>query len=253
MTQSQIDPPVTATRAERRSATGKRRTRLALLLAPVALVAVGVVLILVLGGGKSGGILGPIIGGGEDDTVPPFDFRSGKTSVVATAEDADPAALQPQAKTVAEEVTPVLDDLYTNGFLDPTNWRDGDYGEVVDLFSDEAAPAAEQDLATLTLGATAGDVYDTVTPTRGSLKFSVLFDQDGNPDTVVVSVRFTALGARQDGTYTAIISAGELFLRDLGGWQITAFDVQRSDKATRAPSPSPGPSSSASASGSSGG
>jgi len=60
-------------------------------------------------------------------------------------------------------------------------------------------------------------------------------------------VSFTALGERQDGTYTAIVSKGELFLNDEGSWKVTAFDVSRSDHQTQPP-PSPTPSSSASAS-----
>jgi hypothetical protein len=250
LTQSQIDPPVTADRSERRAVSRKRRFPRALLLAPVILAAVGVVLIVVLGGGKSGGIIHTIIGGGEDDTVPPFEFRVAKTSAVATAADADKDALKSQATSVAGDVEPVLDALYTNAFLDPANWRHDDYESVVALFADDAASSAQQDLATLTLGANAGDTYDTVTPTRGSLEFKVLFDPDGNPDTVVATVKFTALGAGTDGTYTAIVSSGQYFLRNLDGWKVTAYEVKRADHPTHAPSPSPGPSGSPSASGS---
>jgi hypothetical protein len=243
LTQSQVDPPVTADRVQRRS-TRKRRFPAALLAVPIVLVAAGVAAILLLGGGD--GPLG-VIGGGDDaDEVPPFDFRVGKTGVVATAPEADVGALKTEAGAIVPDVVTVLDELYTNGFLDPANWRENDYEEVVDLFSAEAAPAAEQSLDALTLGAAAGDVYETVTPSRGGLKFSVLFDPDGNPDTVAVTVRFTALGARQDGTYTAIVSEGELFLRDIDGWKITGFDLRRKDHETEPP---PSPSASGSASG----
>jgi hypothetical protein len=192
-------------------------------------------------------VLGGIIGGDEPEVVPEFEFRLGKTGAVATVAEADQAALTAQAETVTQDVVPVLDDLYTNAFLDPANWRDGDYEEVFALFSDEAAGAAAESVETLTLGATAGDVYDSVTPKKGSLSFSVLFDQEGNPHTVVATIRFTALGARLDGTYTSIASEGEMFLRDLDGWRITAFDVRRADEETRPP-PTPSPSGSASAS-----
>ena len=246
LTQSQIDPPVTANRTERRSSTRKRRVPIALVLVPVALVAVGVVLILVLGGGGQG-VLGIGGGDGPSDEVPPFDFRLAKTGVEATVPEADVEALQVEAETVTAEVAPVVDDLYTNAFLDPTNWREGDYEEVFALFTDEAAPSARENVEALTLGAAAGDVYETVTPTRGSLRFSVLFDPEGSPDTVVVAVKFTALGERADGTFTSIISVGHLFLRDLGGWRVAAFDVRRGDKETQPP-PSPSASTSASAS-----
>lgn len=246
MTQSPPDPPAPATRTERRSATRKRRVPIALLLVPVALVAAGVVLILMLGG-DGDGVLG-IGDDGPSDEVPPFEFRLAKTSVVATVEDADVEALQTSAQTLTTEVEPIIDDLYTNAFLDPTNWREGDYEEVMGMFAEEALPSAQEGIETLTLGATAGDVYETVTPRKGSLRFDVLFDQEGSPDTVVVDVRFYALGERADGTFTSIVSVGQLFLSDLGGWKVTAFDVRRADKETKPPSPSPSGSASASSS-----
>ena len=216
---------------------------------PIVLVAAGAVVILMLKGGDAGGILDGITGGSheDDNAVPPFEFRLSKTGVVATVEDADLDAMRTQAGTVAEEITPLLDDLYTNAFLDPTNWREGDYEEIFTIFATDALASAREGIETLTLGATAGDVYERVTPRRGSLRFRVLFDQEGAPDTVVVQVSFTALGQRQDGTYTAIVSSGELFLNDVGGWKVTAFDVSRADHATKPP-PSPTPSGSTSAS-----
>jgi hypothetical protein len=100
----------------------------------------------------------------------------------------------------------------------------------------------------LTLGETAGDVYERVTPEKGSIGFTVLFDPAGSPNTAVARVLFSALGERSDGTFTLIVSKGELFLRDIDGWQITAFDVTRQDREAQPPPPSPAPSASASAS-----
>jgi hypothetical protein len=217
---------------------------------PIVLVVAAAVLILALGGNGGGGILSTITGGGADGTVPPFEFRLGKTTAVATAQDADEDALRTEARTLAQEMGPVLDELYTNAYLDPSNWRDGDYEEVFALFADDAVASAREGVETLTLGASAGDVYERVTPKDGSLRFNVLFDQEGNPDTVVVQVSFSALGERQDGTYTAIVSTGQLFLKDDGGWKVTAFDLSRTDHETEPP-PSPVASGSASASASS--
>lgn len=229
-------PVVTADRTQRRADTRRRRFPLALLLVPVALVALGVVVILVLSGNVGDGILG-----GDDDAenVPAFDFKVSVTDVVATAQDPDIEALEAEADAIAPDVAPVLDELYTNAFLDPANWREGDYDEVFELFANGAVASAQDAVETLTLGATAGEVYDRVTPRRGSLTFTVLFDRAGVPDTVVARVRFYALGARSDGTFISIVSAGHVFLRDLDGWKITAFDVRRSDRETEPPTPAP--------------
>jgi hypothetical protein len=240
LTEGPTKPPVTADRSQRRATNGKRRLPLALLLVPVVLAGLGVALFVVLGGNGGG-----LIGGDDDDVVPEFDFTVGRAKAVATAPEADTEALETEAGDIGLEITPVVDELYTNAFLDPANWREGDYDEVLALFSEGAASTAEQSVEVLTLGATAGDVYDRVTPEKGGIGFTVLFDPAGSPNTAVAQVRFSALGERSDGTFTLIVSKGELFLRDIDGWRITAFDVTRQDRETQPP-PSPAPSGSAS-------
>jgi len=226
---------VTPNRAQR-GANKKRRLPLALLIVPIVLVAIGVAILLALRGGAV-----PIIGGG-DEPAPPFDFIVKGASAVATVSDADDAALAASAEDVAQEITPTIDDLFTNGYLDPSNWRDGDYEEVFATFAPDAVATAEQNVEILTLGANAGDVFATVDPGKSKLSYEVLFDPDGALETAVVSVIFRATGERKDGTYLAIVSEGEFFLRQLDGWQITAFDVTRADRETQPPSPSASPS-----------
>jgi hypothetical protein len=214
----------------------KRRVRLALLIVPLVLVGIGVAILLIFGGGDV-----PIIGG-DDEVTPPFDFIVKGASAVATVSDADDAALAASAEDVAQEITPTIDDLFTNGYLDPSNWRDGDYEEVFATFAPDAVATAEENVEILTLGANAGDVFATVDPGKSKLSYEVLFDPDGALETAVVSVIFRATGERKDGTYLAIVSEGEFFLRQLDGWQITAFDVTRADHKTQPPSPSASPS-----------
>jgi hypothetical protein len=248
LAQQKTGPPV-ANRTHRRAR--KRKVPLAVALVPLGLVALGVALVLALGGGDA---VKDLIPGGDDGPsmeTPPFEFRLSRTTdVVATADDVEVETLRPTADTVREDVVPVLDELYTNGYLDPTNWREGDYEEILELFTEDAATSVTENLETLTLGATAGDVYDSVSPNKGSLRFSVLFDPEGGVNTIVVRVRFYALGERTDGTFVSIVSAGQVFLRDVDGWRITAFDLRRADRETEAPTPAPAPSSSASVSGS---
>jgi hypothetical protein len=226
---------VTPNRAQR-GANKKRRLPLALLIVPVVLVAIGVAIMLALRGGG-----GPIIGGG-DEPAPPFDFIVKPATAIPTAPDADEAALSASADEVAQEITPMIDDLYTNAYLDPSNWRHDDYEEVFTAFAPDAAATAEQSVETLTLGATAGDVFDTVDPGKSKLTYQVLFDPDGAPESAVVSVIFRATAERKNGTFLAVVSEGEFFLRQVDGqgegWTITAFDVTRDDHEKEPPSPS---------------
>jgi hypothetical protein len=230
---------VTANRVERASTKKKRRTPIVFIVVPTVLVAVAALVILLLQGGDV-----PILGE-EEEPVPEFDFTVKRSVAVATVDDADVQALAPEAEAVGAEITPTIDELYTNAFIDPSNWREGDYEEVFAAFTDGASTAAEQHVDTLTLGATAGDDFAAVDPGKGFLSYEVLFDGNGNPDTAVVTVRFTALGERTDGTFVQIVSDGQYFLQDLDGWQITAFDVTRSDEETEPPSPSASTSPSA--------
>ncbi len=232
---------MTPNRAQR-GANKKRRLPLPLLIVPVVLVAIGVAILLALRGGAGRGI------GGGDEPAPPFDFIVKPARAIPTASDADKAALSASADEVAQEITPTIDDLYTNAYLDPSNWRHDDYEEVFTAFAPHAAATAEQSVETLTLGATAGDVFDTVDPGKSKLSYQVLFDPNGEPETAVVSVIFRATAKRKNGTYLAIVSEGEFFLRQIDGWKITAFDVTRDDHETQPPSPSPSPSPSASTS-----
>lgn len=222
-------PPVRAERARH----ARRRTPLGLVGIPLALFLAGIGLFLILGRGGGGGL--PLLGGGRSEEVPAFDFVVRKTRAVPTAEGVDAKSLAGDAEAVAGELTPILDDLFTTAFLDPSTWGDADYADVWERFTEDARPTAEQSVETLTLGARAGDVYDRVTPKRGVLSFEVLFDPDGAPVSAVATFRFSALGARTDGTYTTIVSTGQLFLGNPGDWKITAFEVRRDDRTAKPP------------------
>jgi hypothetical protein len=233
---SRTKTPPPANRTERRSHGKKRKTPLALIVVPIALIAAAAVLFLTLtGGGKT--IIDKL---GGEEPVPSFDLKMSKVSAVGTAEDADASTLQTKAEAAARATMPVLDRLFTEAFLDPNNWKDGSYDEAFQEFSDAAAsPASTGDLATITLGADAGDTYSKVSPNKGSIRFEVLFDPDGDAFSVAAHVRFYALAERTDGGYTAIVSHGVMFLRDQGGgWKVVGYDMKRNDHETEAPSAS---------------
>jgi len=193
------------------------------------------VLLLTGNGDKLPGI---IPGGGGDEPVPQWDgFKLAKVQVVGTAEEADNNALRPSAETTATDVAPLLDQFFTDAFLDPNNWKDGNYEDALAVFSDAALPSAQvAGLETLTLGENAGDTYESVQPDKGSIRYDVLFDREGNPFNVAAHVKFYATAQLKDSTYVAIVSHGVLFLQDTGdGWHITAYDMKRNDHATEAP------------------
>ncbi|MFB3738181.1 MAG: hypothetical protein ACE14W_04365 [Candidatus Velamenicoccus archaeovorus] len=209
---------------------------------PVALVALGVVLFLVLrGGGATGGILG---GGGADETVPKLRFRTSKVIAVPVT-DTKADQLEHAARPVAAAVTRTMDALYTEAFLDPANWREGTYDDVWPLFEEGAGSSAQQQEQTLTLGTSAGDAFATVGKPKGKVAVKVLMNDQDRPLTAVAIVTFEALGTGTDGTLTTIVSKGQYFLRPASdGWLVYSFSVSRHDVETV---PAPGPSASASA------
>ncbi|HZP89962.1 MAG TPA: hypothetical protein VFC04_03080 [Actinomycetota bacterium] len=210
-----------------------------MLIVPAALVALGLVLFLVLraGGGGAGGIFG----GGPDDTIPAFDFRIAKAQPIVVT-DKDPAQFDSSAAQVADDVTKTMTTLYTEAFLDPSNWRDGTYDNVWPLFDEGSRASAQQDGTTLTLGTSAGDTFEKVGRPKGKITVKVLLDREEKPSMAVAIVKFTALGTRKDGTYTEIVSTGQYFLKPGdSGWTVYAFQVRRADHET---TPPPGPSGS---------
>lgn len=208
-----------------------------------ALVALGLVLFLVL---RDGGGVPGVLGGGEDDTIPAFDFRVARTVPVSVAQS-DAKQLAGAAEAVSVPVTDTMTLLYTEAFLDPANWRDGSYEEVWPLFDGGSQAAAQEDGDTLTLGTTAGDRFEKVDRPRGKITVKVLLDEADEPVTAVAIVTFQALATGKDGTDTMIVSIGQYFLRETPeGWLVYSFSVSRDDQAN-VPKPGPSPTPTAAA------
>lgn len=208
---------------------------------PAAVVVLGAVLFFVL---RSGGGVAGILNSGPDNTIPPFDFKIGKATPISVAK-ADAKPLAGSAKNAASQVAKTMTTLYTEAFLDPVNWRGGTYDQVWSLFDGSSQAAAQKEGTTLTLGTTAGDIFEKVDQPRGRVSVKVLLDGKDQPATAVAIVKFTALGTNKDGTLTLIVSSGQYFLRPgSDGWRIYAFEVSRADHEKI---PKPGPSGSPSA------
>jgi hypothetical protein len=222
--------------ARHRATSPKRRLKPAAFLAPAVIVVLGLVAFLVFRGGDGAG--GGIFGGGPDDTIPTLEFKIAKAAAVPTTQTAA-KELSGAADQVATEVAQTMTDLYTAAFLDPGNWRENSYDDVWAMFEGGAQPTAEQSVATLTLGSTAGDVYEQMARPKGKVRVKVLTDADDRPTTAVAIVTFTAHATGKDGTLTLIVSKGQYFLQHgSDGWTIYSFSVGRDDE-ERVPTPGP--------------
>lgn len=220
--------------SEGRHRSSFRRLPPALLIVPVALVALGVAGFLVLRGGN-GGPGGP---GGPNNSIPKFHFTLVKTLAIPT-NGTRAAKLAGSATAAAHQATKTLTELYTEAFLDPANWRDGVYRQVWPLFDGQAAAAAQGSIQTLTAGTTAGSTFDAIQPANAKLSFKVLMDDKGMPSTIVGIVHFSANATRKDGRLTALVSVGQYFLHATpSGWRIFSYEVNREDH-VKAPTPGP--------------
>lgn len=182
-------------------------------------------------------VLGGDGGSGVSRSTPEFSFSLEKAIGTSLEEGVKDRDVSDRADTVAAEIAPTLDLLYSAAFLDPENRAGGTYDAVWTLFGDEARASAVAAVDTLTLGAL-GSGFDDVQPGKGRLAARVLFDAEGEPKLVAVQVRFEAVATPGADAATAatIVSKGEYLLeRVTTGWVIVAFRVDRADENLPAP------------------
>jgi hypothetical protein len=211
-------------------------------IAAVVVVAAVVGGILLFGGDGSTTTTGGPSGGGTtvDPTTPELTFKVTKAVAIPVTPAQKPKTLAGAAADAADGAITAIDAIYTEGFLDPSSWQGGDYGDAWSQFTDDAATKAEADADVLTAGAAAGDAYTTIEPVKATLRPRVLVDDKGKPVSVVAVVFFSARGTHADGSSTLVKSTGQFFLRPDGSdWRVVAFDVHRADaeqEATASPS-----------------
>lgn len=210
----------------------------------LVLVAVVAVAIFSLAGGDA--IELPDLTGEETPETPEFAFERSRPTAVETAAEPQHQAATEAARGPAEATTEQLDGLYTAAFLEPGNWMDGDYDDVLTFFAGDARDAAEGQLDVLTAGPSAGDAFDSITPKSGTVKVRVLMAPEGAPYAVQSTARFVARGIG-DGGKVSLVSRGQfIFEKDDGEWRVVSFSVQRNDEAIEA---EPGATTSTSPSG----
>lgn len=180
----------------------------------------------------SGGEAGPLGGivGSDTPDAPAFAFDLAKPKAVETSAKPNHKAAAAAAAPAAETVAQQLDEMYTAAFLDPGNWAEGDYGDVLELFAEGARNEAETKLDVLTAGPDAGGAFDTIEPLPSTLKVHVLMTADRTPHAVEGSVRFLALGEGSGAPVTFVSTGQYIFQKSDGEWLVTAFSVQRKDE-----------------------
>jgi hypothetical protein len=220
--------------ADGRHAATPSRTKLLVVVGAIVVAAIAVAAVVVLAGGDTslGGIVGP-----DEPETPEFAFERSKLTAVETAAKPNHKQAVISAREPAEAVTDQLDALYIAAFLDPANWLEGDYDDVLGFFTGGARDEAERRLDVLTAGPGAADAFDAIQPVVGGLRLHVLLDPGGVPRAVEGTARFIARGRGADGD-VMMVSKGEfIFEKDDGEWLVMSFSVQRDDEA-REPKPS---------------
>ena len=119
----------------------------------LVLVAVVAVAIFSLAGGDA--IELPDLTGEETPETPEFAFERSRPTAVETAAEPQHQAATEAARGPAEATTEQLDGLYTAAFLEPGNWMDGDYDDVLTFF---AGDAYDQRWGPFTMGALIGAI-----------------------------------------------------------------------------------------------
>ena len=166
---------------------------------------------------------------GDVAQTPAFGFEKATREVIRTAPGRLKRRQREANARVANAARDILDDLYTEGFLDPANWEQGVYAEAFRGFAGAAREQAEERLGLLTAGARAGDRYEEIRPVSGRINTRILLDRGGTPTLVVSVVRFSAAA---DGPEPVVFrSRGQFFFERIGGsWKIVSFHVTRADR-----------------------
>jgi hypothetical protein len=172
-------------------------------------------------------------GGGDEPSseTPAFAFKLLGAQAIPGMPHAKPDVLRAASTKAGNEIKTVLDRMFALAFLDPQNWKKGNYDNVFGFFDLGAAQArAKADVAALTLGTDAGNRFSDVRPSQGVLRVRVLLDQHASPTFATAIVVFKATATGKDGSKELVVSQGQYFMHILeGGWTINAYEVTRGD------------------------
>lgn len=152
--------------------------------------------------------------------VADFSFDLGRVGGTAAGESDAP---RDELEDAAEDVRVTLDDLYIEGFLDPTEWRGGTFPGLFDAFFGPAVKKAQRDLPVLTLGPEARQI-EFMSPRFGRLNVRFLVDDEGGLTGAVARTAFAAQGELLEGGPVLAQHQGTWFMRPLEDrWLIVGY------------------------------
>jgi hypothetical protein len=151
--------------------------------------------------------------------VADFSFDIGK---VGGRPVGDPAPRE-DLEEAAVAVRDTLDDLFVEGFIDPSEWRGGQFPGIFDAFSGPAVKKARSDIPVLTLGPDARQIA-FMRPRFGRLNVRFLTDEEGGLTGAVATTSFAAQGEFAEGGPVLAQHEGTWFMRPLADqWLIVGY------------------------------
>jgi hypothetical protein len=146
--------------------------------------------------------------------------------------------------TAVRELSAMLIDLYSRGFLPPIGVRGSmtprptprSRAPLADVFTDEAGASLEAHRDAFSPGA-------GVTVATGTIGWSGIVTADGDsPTSALVTVDFTATGRSDEARGVRVRQTGQLYcVRTQSGWRVAGFDVRLSAERLSAPAPGASP------------
>jgi hypothetical protein len=160
--------------------------------------------------------------------TPSFRFTKATRKLVPTSPGRIKRRQREASERAAAAARDILEDMYTEGFLDPANRNEGQYADAFDGFASGAKERAEAHPGLLTAGSEAGNLYEQILPGAGRIETRVLLGRGGGPTLLLSVVRFSAVAMGPEPV--TLRSTGQFFFeRVRGSWKIVSFHVTRTD------------------------
>jgi hypothetical protein len=193
-------------------------------------VALGTMIVLLLGAGvwnligdssavPQGGPSPNGTGGDEEHPVT-FAFHISRLRVAGPSGEAERKAAAPASRNIRDTLT----DFYRAAFVDPARWGDGAFPGAFAVFEGGAGDrASTTDLEALTLGPDAART-EWVEPARSRFQVTIVLDRSRRPVAALAAVTFIANAHPVEGDPVRVYNKADYFLRKTSaGWRVYSY------------------------------